>query len=99
MRSKASEKSKKHLLTYLLTYLLIYLLNPLRALWHIRPTQDIANRPCFAPSVQPGPKVIHSPSFFVRMIFSMSPLVFRICVYLHLVSILMQSLELHRTAF
>ena len=65
-----------------------YLLNPLRALWHIRPTQEIANHPCFAPSVQPGPKIIHSPSFLARMIFSMSPLIFLVCVCLHLVSIL-----------
>ena len=51
-------------------YLETCLLNPLRALWHIRPTQEIANRPCFVPSVQSGPKIIHSPSFLVRMIFS-----------------------------
>ena len=58
-------------------------LNPLCALWQIRSTQEITNHPC----VQPGPKSIHSPSFFVRMIFSMSPLVFLVYVYLYWVSI------------
>ena len=46
----------------------------------IRPTQEIANRPCFAPNVKPGPKSIHSPSFIFRIIFSMFPLVFLVYV-------------------